>query len=68
METMSQEIITHTLKDIQSDVKEIKLQTTRTNGRVTALENSKAYFLGALGIITMIVVPIFLYMLYNIGK
>lgn len=58
MEQMSNEIIVHTLKDIQSDVKEIKAQTTKTNGRVSTLENWQAYIKGALAVIGILLLPI----------
>lgn len=67
-EKMSQEFIAITLKEIRQDVSEIKLQTQKTNGRVSALENFKQFFLGAGSVIASIVVPIFLYMLYHTLK
>ena len=67
-EPMSQEIIVHTLKDIQNDVKEIKLQTTKTNGRVSSIENWRAFMTGCVAVITAIVIPIFLAMVYSFFK
>ena len=48
----------HLLKDIQNDVKEIVVQTKLTNGRVSVLENSKAYLLGAMAVIITLLLPI----------
>lgn len=57
---MSQDLLEHTLRDIQNDVKEIVLQTKKTNGRVSELENWKAYITGGMAVLLMLVVPIFL--------
>lgn len=55
---MSNELISHILKDIQNDVKEIKIQTTKTNGRVSALENWKGYITGGISVIVIVLVPL----------
>lgn len=67
-EPMSNEIIVHTLKDIQQNVVEIKIQTQKTNGRVNSLENSRAYIAGAMAVVVMLLVPIFLAMVYSFFK
>lgn len=51
------------IKDIMYRVEE---QTKRTNGRVTALERWKYTIIGALTILTTIVVPILGWALYTI--
>lgn len=43
---------------IHTMLKDILEQTKRTNGRVSALENWKAFVLGALAIITTLLLPI----------
>ena len=43
----------------------ILAQTTKTNGRVTALENVKNMTMGALLFINVIIVPIFLAFVFN---
>lgn len=49
--------------DISGDLQEIKTQTTRTNGRVTALEQWKYVGMGATGILSFLVVPILVWAL-----
>ena len=48
------EFLSHALEDIDkkisevhSDIKDIKIQTTKTNGRVSRLENHRSYLWGA---------------------
>lgn len=38
----------------------IKVQVIKTNGRVSSLENWKAFILGGLAILTIILVPMFI--------
>ena len=49
------------LEDMRDDVKEIKTQTQKTNGRVTALESWRAYSNGATAVIILLLVPILIY-------
>jgi len=49
-------------KEIQDTLQRIETQTSRTNGRVTRLEMWRQYILGALAIISMVVIPIVLYL------
>ena len=55
---MSNEIIVHTLKDIQENVKEIVTQTQKTNGRVSSLEDFRAYAKGAIAVIVALLLPV----------
>lgn len=48
------------VSDIKGDIQEIKEQTQRTNGRVSALEQWRWFILGGLTIISMLIVPILL--------
>lgn len=54
-----------TLASIESEIVETKgiaietrVQTTKTNGRVTSLEKSKYVTMGAVGVLSAVVVPI----------
>lgn len=48
------------LEDIGKDVKEIKEQTIKTNGRVTNLESVAIFIKGALAVMTTIIIPVVL--------
>jgi len=48
------------LLDVKEDVREIKEQTIKTNGRVNSLESRQDKLDGALNIIKLIIVPILL--------
>jgi len=48
------------LQDVKDDVREIKEQTIKTNGRVNSLESRQDKLDGALNIIKLIIVPILL--------
>ncbi len=57
-EKLTNQTIRHILKDIQSEVKEIKGFVSLTNGRVRSLELWRARILGALAIISLVLLPI----------
>ena len=65
---MSNELIVHIVKDIQEDVKQIKVQTTKTNGRVSSIENWRSFITGAISVLGALIVPIFLAMVYSYFK
>lgn len=44
--------------DVKKDLKEIKVQTTMHNGRMTKVERWQAYMSGGMTVLTVIVVPI----------
>lgn len=44
--------------DLANSLQRIELQTTTTNGRVDSLENWKYMVLGAMGVLSMVVIPI----------
>jgi hypothetical protein len=48
------EVVEHYLKDMKSDIKEIKEQTTKTNGRVTSLEHTRSWMWGAIAVLTLL--------------
>jgi len=47
---------------INENLKEIKLQVTVTNGRLKKLENWRSFVVGGLSVITLLIVPIILYL------
>lgn len=51
----------HLIRDIKDDVKEIKIQTKITNGRVSALENWRWAMVGGGVVIIGTVVPLIIY-------
>lgn len=51
------------IEDVAKDVTEIKTQTTRTNGRVTALEKWQHMLTGGLILVNVLLVPLFLTLL-----
>jgi len=51
------------MEDIRRDLVEIKLQVKTTNGRVSALENWKWLITGGMSVLTILVVPIVLYLI-----
>jgi len=55
MEGPSNKELMHYIKDIKEDVGEIKIQTQKTNGRVTALEKWMWMMVGAITIIAWLV-------------
>ena len=46
--------------DIKKDLSDIKSQVTRTNGRVSSLENWRWFIMGGLAIISIFLVPVIL--------
>lgn len=48
------------MKDIKDTLQRIEMQTTRTNGRVSSLENWRGFITGGLAILTVLVVPVFI--------
>lgn len=55
----------HYIQDIKVDVGEIKVQTSKTNGRVGALENWRWFISGGLAIILVLIIPIVLIVIQN---
>ena len=53
-------LVKEKLEDISTDVKEIKAQTIKTNGRVGSLENWQYMIIGGLGVVTVVLVPLFI--------
>ena len=45
----------HFFKDIRDDIKDIKDQVTKTNGRVTALEKWRWFIMGGIVVLAFIV-------------
>ncbi len=54
--------------DISNDLQDIKLQTKMTNGRVTIIERWQYTFMGGLGVLTFIVVPLLAWALYTLSN
>lgn len=44
-------------KDVKDQLNRIENQTTKTNGRVSKLENWRSYVVGAVAVLTLIVLP-----------
>ena len=53
----------HLIKDISTDVKEVVVQVRATNGRVSRLENWQAFMKGGLAVLSILVVPIVIYVI-----
>lgn len=60
MVEISKETVEQIIKRVDENVAEIKIQTIKTNGRVTDLEDWQSEQKGALKIIKLILVPIIL--------
>ena len=56
------------LKEIQNDVKEVVIQTKKTNGRVDTQENWRAYLTGALAVIITFLLPVIFMIVSNYLK
>lgn len=54
--------------DIRKTLDRIEKQTIKTNGRVSSLENWRSYTVGAMAVITLIIVPILGWALYQVVK
>lgn len=52
--------------DIKDTLSRIENQTTRTNGRVTKLEMRNSYIAGAIAVISIIALPLFSYMFFQL--
>ena len=48
------------LEEVRTKLDEIKEQTTRTNGRLSALERWRSFITGGLAILAMLFIPVFL--------
>jgi len=46
------------LREIQEDIKEIKTQTQKTNGRVSSLEVWRGFITGGVAILAVLVIPL----------
>ncbi len=57
----NRELNTH-FDEIKSSLDRIEEQTKKTNGRVSRLEGWKMYISGALAIITILIIPVVLFM------
>lgn len=62
-ETINAEIILK-LNEIHGDISEIKAQTTKTNGRVSLLENWRWLITGGLTVISVVIIPIAIKVLF----
>lgn len=60
MSNLTTEVLTEIVKEIREDVKEIKVQTRLTNGRVSKLEVWRGVITGGLIVLATLVVPLFL--------
>lgn len=56
----------HYFGDIRKDIKEIKEQTIKTNGRVNKLENWRWLLTGGMLIISMMVIPLLVYIFNSV--
>lgn len=54
--------------DIQNSLIRIENQTTKTNGHVADLKSWQNFIKGGLAVLSIIVVPIFLYVIYTLIK
>lgn len=57
----TQRELDHYFSELKEDVRIIKEQTLRTNGRVNKLENWRWLLTGGMTIITMLVIPLIVY-------
>lgn len=64
MSNFSTETLTEIVKEIREDVKEIVIQTQKTNGRVNSLEIWRGFITGGLAVISFVLG----YLIYFIEK
>lgn len=55
MNKISIDVLAEIMQEIKEDVKEIKAQTQKTNGRVNALEIWRGFITGGLAVISFII-------------
>ena len=55
-------------KDMEESLNKILFQTTTTNGRVSRLENWRAFITGGMAVITVILIPILTWALYVLAN
>lgn len=60
MSEVSKETLQQIIKRVDENVEEIKVQTTKTNGRVSILEGWRGEVKGALTIIKVLLIPVIL--------
>jgi len=58
MAEITKETLDEIIKRIDENVHDIKIQTIKTNGRVTDIEKWKARVMGALIIMNLIIIPV----------
>lgn len=59
-EKLTNQTIKHILGDIHKDIKNLTEISTKTNGRLTRLEQWRSYIAGAMAVVIMLLVPIVL--------
>lgn len=55
-------------RDVKKDLETITVQTTKTNGRVTTIERWQYMFMGGIGVLTFIVVPLLAWALVTLSN
>lgn len=55
-------------KDIKESLERIETQTSKTNGRVSKLENWRAYLTGSIVVLSTVVLPIAGWIVYRIQE
>lgn len=66
VEVNVKEAIAEKAEDLKEELLAIKEQTTKTNGRVTSLEQWKWMAVGAISILTALVLPIIFILIKNL--
>ncbi len=54
--------------DTRNSLSRIEIQTAKTNGRVTTIEKWQYTFMGGVGVLTFIVVPLLAWALYTLSN